>query len=78
VTQQLGQYDDRMARRFGRRVAALRTQRGWRQVDLAQRCGIGRPYISTVEQGKRKVSLEIAKVIAKGLGVSLGELVDGL
>lgn len=78
MTQHLGEYDERMAKRFGRRVAVLRSERGWRQADLANRCSIGRPYISTVEQGKRKVSLEMAKVIAKGFGLTLSELVEGL
>lgn len=78
VPQRLGQYDAHMAERFGRRVRQLREERGWSQTVLADRCEFSRPYLSDIENGKVKVSLELAKSIAGGLKVSLPELVEGL
>ena len=37
--------------RFGRSVRALRQRLGWRQADLAARCGLSQPTISRVERG---------------------------
>jgi transcriptional regulator with XRE-family HTH domain len=39
------------SQRFGRSVRALRQRLGWRQADLAARCGLSQPTISRVERG---------------------------
>lgn len=38
--------------RFGRAVRVLRQRRGWRQVDLAHRCGLSRTTVSAIERGR--------------------------
>jgi transcriptional regulator with XRE-family HTH domain len=38
--------------RFGRAVRVLRQRRGWRQADLAVRCGVSRSSIGRVERGQ--------------------------
>lgn len=46
----------------GRVMRALRLRKGWRQVDLAARIGIGQPIVSRVERG------DLAAVSARRLG----------
>ncbi|MGH9344881.1 MAG: helix-turn-helix domain-containing protein [Terriglobia bacterium] len=64
--------------RFGVRVRDLRKATGMSQEAFADRCGLDRTYISGIERGKRNVSLENLKVLAKALDVSLSTLLEGL
>lgn len=64
--------------RFGRKVRKLRLQRGWTQVDLAEKLGLDRSYLADVERGKRNISLLNLDVIAKGFGLSLSRLFSKL
>jgi transcriptional regulator with XRE-family HTH domain len=41
--------------RFGLRLKTLRKKRGWTQVEMAERLGIDRSYISDMERGKKNV-----------------------
>ena len=52
----------------------LRTSVGLSQEELADRTGLHRTYISSVERAKRNVSLENLFKIAKGLEVSAQDL----
>ena len=63
---------------FGRRLRELRTKTGLSQEKFALKIGIDRTYYSSVESGKRNVSLQNIKKIADGLGVSLSELFEGI
>lgn len=56
----LGVHDARDAdprRRFGRRLAHLRRERGWTQGELSERSGMNRTYISGLENGERNIGL---------------------
>lgn len=64
--------------RFGGRVRELRQVTGLSQEAFAERCGLDRTYISGIERGRRNVSLENLKVLAKALNVSLSGLLEGL
>jgi transcriptional regulator with XRE-family HTH domain len=64
--------------RFGGRVRELRQKAGLSQEAFADHCGLDRTYISGIERGKRNVSLENLKVLAKGLNVTLSRLLEGL
>jgi transcriptional regulator with XRE-family HTH domain len=64
--------------RFGARVRELRQLAGLSQEAFAWRCGLDRTYISGIERGKRNVSLQNLKVLAKTLNVSLSGLLDEL
>lgn len=57
--------------RFGARIKELRLERKMRQIDLAERVGIQESYVSNIESGKKEPCLEIIKMLADGLGVSL-------
>jgi transcriptional regulator with XRE-family HTH domain len=62
--------------RFANRLKKIRKDRGLSQEALALLCDIDRTYIGRIENLKRNPSLEILYKIAKGLDVSLSELLD--
>jgi transcriptional regulator with XRE-family HTH domain len=61
-------------KRFGQRVRKLRQERGWTQVDFAERLGLDRSYLAQIEAGRRNVSLVNLEVIAGGFGMSISQL----
>jgi transcriptional regulator with XRE-family HTH domain len=56
----------------------FREQRGWTQVELAERLGLDRSYLADVERGNRNVSLVNLEVIAMGFELSLPRLFSRL
>jgi putative transcriptional regulator len=56
------------------RIRDFRKERGWRQVDLAQKLGILQSEVSDIETGKRKPNIYLAKRIAKVLGKDVNEV----
>jgi transcriptional regulator with XRE-family HTH domain len=60
--------------RFGTRVRQLRNDRGWSQEAFADRAGLHRTYIGSVERGEQNISLENIEKLAATLGVSLAKL----
>jgi transcriptional regulator with XRE-family HTH domain len=64
--------------RFGRRVRELRLKAGLSQEAFAEDCGLDRTYIGGIERGERNLALRNINEIARGLGVSLAELLRGL
>ena len=63
---------------LGKRIRELRKKRGWRQIDLAQHSGVHEVHISDLERGTREVGLRNLLALARGLQVTLSELLDGL
>jgi DNA-binding XRE family transcriptional regulator len=52
-----------------------REHRGLTQVELAQRAGVGQPYIAMLEAGERKGSVARLRVLARVLGLDVDDLV---
>ena len=76
-----GRYDaeiDTLRRDFGSRVRDLRLERGLTQEGLAEATGLDRTFISNIEMGQRRPSLDVLLLLAMGLGLSLASLFDGL
>ncbi len=59
-------------------LKALRQARGLSQENLSSIAGLDRTYISMLERGKRKPSLETIEKIATALGMKSWELVKVL
>ena len=70
--------NENITRRFGVRLRALRTKRGWTQVEMAEKLGIDRSYISDMERGKKNVCLPTLEIVAKGLGLTISQVLKGL
>jgi transcriptional regulator with XRE-family HTH domain len=64
--------------RLGKRIRAMRKAKGWRQIDLAQHCGVKEVHLSYVERGLREVGFNTLVAIARGLDVKLSDLIRDL
>jgi len=64
--------------RLGARIRELRTEKNWRQIDLAQHSKIHEVHISDLERGVREVGLRHLLALAKAFDLSLSEFVQGL
>lgn len=60
--------------RFGKRLRDVREKVGISQEKLAEKANLHRTYVSSVERGKRNISLVNIERLAAALGVSMGEL----
>ena len=59
---------------LGERIARIRKERGFTQVELATRIGIIQTIVSALERNERKLSTEMAVRFAQALDVGLDEL----
>lgn len=63
-------------KRFGERIRQLRKEQGWSQEELAYRSRLHRTYISSLEGGRRNVSLKALEQLADAFSISLKLLMD--
>lgn len=64
--------------KFGDRIRELRKSRGLSQEELAELAGLHRNYIGGIERGERNIALLNIVRLAKALGVSPSELLNGI
>ena len=58
------------------RIKVLRAERNWTQADLADRVGISRQAVISIEKYKYTPSLELAFKIAEAFGVSIDRVFE--
>ena len=63
---------------FGLKVQQLRKETGMSQEKFALSIDMDRTYLASVEAGKRNISLCNIEKIAKGLNLSVSELLSGI
>lgn len=63
---------------FGKRVKYYRLLNGWSQEELAEKVGLHRTYIGSVERGERNISLLNISLLAKSFSINISELVEGI
>lgn len=63
-------------KRLGKVVRRLREEKGLTQDDFAGKAGIARSYYGQIERGESELSLQMAEVVAKTLGLKLSELLS--
>jgi transcriptional regulator with XRE-family HTH domain len=61
---------------FARNVRLLRQQANLSQDALAERAGLHRTYVGSIERGERNVSLENIERLAKALNVPASRLME--
>lgn len=66
-----------MPEALGRRIAGLRTERGWTQQDLAGRIAVSRVALSHLEAGMRTPGERTVALLAAVFGCEPHDLVDG-
>lgn len=64
-------------KRFGRRIAQCRRAQGLTQSELAGILDVSQQTVYAYEAGERRVSLSLLPTLAKTLGVSIAQLIDG-
>ena len=64
--------------KLGARIRELRLKTGLSQEKFALKIGMDRTYFSSVEMGKRNISIVNIEKIAKGFEISLSELLKGV
>jgi transcriptional regulator with XRE-family HTH domain len=64
--------------KLGKRIRALRIEKRWSQVEMADLLAMNRGYLSEIETGKKDPSLTMLKTLADGLSVPLSKLLEGL
>ena len=62
--------------KVGQRIKELRTKLGLSQEEFAFRCEMDRTYITSLERGKRNISLTNLEKIAKAFNMTLSEFFD--
>lgn len=58
------------------RVKVLRVERGWSQVELAEKLGVSRQSVYAIESGKFDPSLPLAFKIAELFGMPIEEIFE--
>ncbi|OIP01484.1 MAG: transcriptional regulator [Bacteroidetes bacterium CG2_30_33_31] len=59
---------------FGQQLKKLRIEKNLTQEQFAKKCGLHKNYIGMVERGERNPSLINIELIAKGLEISISDL----
>jgi transcriptional regulator with XRE-family HTH domain len=59
---------------LGKQIRQLRTERGWRQIDLAVETGLHENYISDLEHGRKEACLQTLQVLAKAFDLTVADL----
>jgi transcriptional regulator with XRE-family HTH domain len=62
---------------IGENIKKLRETKKLTQQQLADLVGVERPYITAFERGSRIPNMPIGDAIAKALGCTLTDLIDG-
>jgi len=63
---------------LGERIRQLRTDRGWRQIDLAEEAGVHENYVSDLELGRKEVCLRTLHTLAIAFDLTLSELLKDI
>lgn len=69
-----GALNSRLLKALGQRIRELRTERGYSQEGFADKCGVHRTFMGTVERGESNLSFQNIARVAATLGVSLSTL----
>jgi transcriptional regulator with XRE-family HTH domain len=63
---------------LGQRIRELRTEQGYSQEAFADKCGVHRTFMGTIERGESNLSFQNILKVAITLGVSLSSLFQDL
>ena len=67
-----------MAEDVGTLVRQLRIAAGMSQEEFADRCGVHRTYIGSIERGEKAITVETAKKIVEALNIPLSKFFQKL
>lgn len=67
-----------LAKLLGSLIRHLRLEAGISQEEFADRCGLHRTYIGSIERGEKAITIETARKIAQALGIPLSQIFSEL
>ena len=67
-----------LTEKLGQRIKSLRIEKGLSQEKFALLIDMDRTYLTSVENGKRNISLENIAKIANGFNITIEELFKGM
>jgi len=59
---------------LGKRIRELRLKKSFSQESFADHCGLHRTYMGGIERGERNLTIQTVATIAKGLGITMSDL----
>ncbi len=65
--------DKPLAEKIGALIRQLRGAADMSQEEFADRCGLHRTYIGSIERGEKAITVETANKIVEALGLSLSQ-----
>ncbi len=65
-----------LLRAIGLKIRERRLERGFSQEELAERCGLHRTYVGSVERGERNITIQSLSAIAQALDMPLSTIVQ--
>jgi len=63
---------------FSENVRELMAERGWTQLDLAEKLGVTQSYVSQILRGHRRPGLDSLELFAKAFRIKPSELIEKL
>ena len=61
---------------FGQNLKAIRKRMKLTQTEMAEWIGISQSYLADIEHNRKNISLAVVLRIAKGLNISVNELIN--
>ena len=68
----------KLGQKLGKRIRSIRQRKKWTLEFLAERAGMHVTYLSSIERGHRNPTLNVLASLARGLAVSLSDLLAGV
>ncbi len=68
--------EKKIARKFGKRIQALRRAKNWSQEQLAVEAGVSANYIGEIERAECNTSLYVIVQLAQALQLTISDLFD--
>ena len=67
-----------LKRKFGEKIRRLRKKKGWKLVELSVETGLGRVFLSNLENGKHEPKLGTIKKLSNAFDLTISQLLKGL
>jgi transcriptional regulator with XRE-family HTH domain len=74
----MGRVEDPLLSALGGKIRELRTKQGYSQEGFADKCGVHRTFMGTVERGESNISFSNLAKIAAALSMTVSEVVSGI
>ena len=74
ICKNINTIEENITKKLGLRIAKLRKERGWSQIEYASRCGISANYVGNIERGEYNPTIIVIEKLALGFNMTISEL----